>query len=79
MFCPTNLVEFQNAQSLLVMLCVLVMIVSVFIMGIILEILQQFFITKYSRTKGFILMVVTGIWLCIATTNLCYTLYMNLS
>lgn len=59
-------------------LSILLMTVSVLIMFIILEILQQFFIARFKSIKGFVLMVVLGIWLGAATTSLCYTLYMNL-
>ncbi|QDH85454.1 hypothetical protein [Proteus phage vB_PmiP_RS8pmA] len=59
-------------------LSILLMTVSVLIMFIILEILQQFFITRFKSIKGFVLMVVLGIWLGATTMSLCYTLYMNL-
>lgn len=56
----------------------LLMSVSVFFIVIILETVQQAFITRCTTAKRFTLMIVLGIWLGAATASLCYTLYMNL-
>ncbi|QDH85401.1 hypothetical protein [Proteus phage vB_PmiP_RS1pmA] len=56
----------------------LLMSVSVFFMVIILETVEQAFITRFTTVKRFTLSIVLGIWLGAATASLCYTLYMNL-